>query len=206
MTRKKGILTVISGFSGAGKGTLIAALLDKYSYSLSVSATTRPPREGEQDGIHYFFVSKEDFEAMIQEDKLIEYANYVDNYYGTPKQYVEEKLEQGDHIILEIETKGAIQVKKLFPEAVLIFIAPPSAQELKNRLLTRETDSPDTVEKRLQKAKEEAGYLSGYDYLIVNETVDDSMEQIHRIIQSETSRMRRSTEFIESIKEEISAI
>ena len=136
---KQGILTVVSGFSGAGKGTLMKALLEKYEYGLSISATTRAPREGEQNGREYFFLTKEQFEDMISKNELIEYAQYVGNYYGTPKKYVQQQLDAGKNVILEIEIQGALNVKKMFPNALLIFVTPPSAAELKSRLVGRGT-------------------------------------------------------------------
>ena len=136
--KQQGILVVVSGFSGAGKGTLMRELLKRYdNYALSVSATTRTPREGEKDGQEYFFVSKEEFLKMIEEQRLIEYAQYVNHYYGTPKDYVEEKLASGKDVILEIEIQGALKIKKRFPEALLLFVTPPSAKELRRRLVGR---------------------------------------------------------------------
>ena len=140
---KKGILTVISGFSGAGKGTIVRELVDRYGYAVSISATTRDPRAGEQDGVHYFFKTKEEFEQMIADGALIEYASYVDNYYGTPKDYVMQKLEQGIDVILEIEMQGALKVKERFPEVSLIFITPPDAKVLRERLEGRGTETQD---------------------------------------------------------------
>mgnify|MGYP000729754057 CR=1 FL=1 len=135
--KSKGILIVLSGFSGSGKGTIMKELMKKYSeqYALSISATTRSPRPGETDGVEYFFKTKEQFEKMIADDELIEYAKYVDNYYGTPKAYVEEQLEAGKNVILEIEIQGALNIKKMYPDAVLLFIMPPSAEELERRLV-----------------------------------------------------------------------
>ena len=140
---ERGILIVVSGFSGAGKGTLMKRLLEKYEerYALSVSATTRQPREGERDGIEYFFKTKEEFEKMIAKEELIEYARYVENYYGTPRAYVEQMLEAGKDVILEIEIQGALKVKKAFPDTLLLFVVPPSAEELKHRLVGRGTES-----------------------------------------------------------------
>ena len=144
--KKRGILIVVSGFSGAGKGTVMRALLEKYdNYALSISATTRNPREGEVDGREYFFKTTEEFEKMIAQDELIEYARYVNNYYGTPKAYVEEQLAAGKDVILEIEIQGALKIKKKFPEAVLIFVTPPSAGELRNRLAGRGTETPEKI-------------------------------------------------------------
>ena len=159
MIRKnRGILTVVSGFSGSGKGTIMKELMKKYavSYALSISATTRNPRPGETDGVEYFFRTKEQFEQMIKEDALIEYAQFVGNYYGTPRAYVEEQLEAGKDVILEIEIQGALKVKEKFPDTLLLFVTPPSAEELKNRLIGRGTETMDVIESRLARAVEEA--------------------------------------------------
>ena len=171
--RSKGILLVISGFAGTGKGTLVQELLKRYdNYALSVSATTRDPRPGEEDGVHYFFKTKEEFEQMIQEKKLIEYACYVGNYYGTPKEYVQEQLENGKDVILEIEIQGALKIKEQFPETLLLFMVPPSAQVLEDRLRGRGTETEEVVQKRLRRAVEEAEFIEKYDYLIVNDDLD----------------------------------
>ena len=162
--RSKGILLVISGFAGTGKGTLVQELLKQYdNYALSVSATTRDPRPGEEDGVHYFFKTKEEFEQMIQEKKLIEYACYVGNYYGTPKEYVQEQLENGKDVILEIEIQGALKIKEQFPETLLLFMVPPSAQVLEDRLRGRGTETEEVVQKRLRRAVEEAEFIEKYD-------------------------------------------
>ena len=146
---KKGILTVISGFSGAGKGTIVRELVDRYGYAVSISATTRDPRAGEQDGVHYFFKTKEEFEQMIADGALIEYASYVDNYYGTPKAYVEEQLTAGHDVILEIEIQGARKIKEQYPDAVLLFVTTKDAMTLKDRLHARVTDTPVVIAPRL---------------------------------------------------------
>ena len=155
---KKGILIVVSGFSGSGKGTLMKELLSRYpdTYALSISATTRSPREGEAHGREYFFISKDEFEKMIAKGELIEYARYVENYYGTPREYVERKLEEGKDVILEIEIQGALKVKKSFPDTLLLFVTPPSAAELKERLVGRGTETMDVIKSRLDRACEEA--------------------------------------------------
>ena len=153
----KGVLTIVSGFSGAGKGTVMKGLLANYdNYALSISATTRRPREGEQDGREYFFKTREEFEQMIAEGAFIEYAQYVENYYGTPKAYVEEQLANGKDVLLEIEIQGALQVKKLRPDALLIFITPPSAEILEQRLTGRGTETPEVIAMRMNRAVEEA--------------------------------------------------
>ena len=155
--KEKGLLLVISGVSGAGKGTVVKRLLELHNdYALSISATTRSPREGEQNGREYFFKSTEEFESMIDNSELIEYAKYVSNYYGTPKAYVEEQLEAGKNVILEIEIQGALNIKKMYPDAVLLFIMPPSAEELERRLVGRGTEDEATIKARLQRASDEA--------------------------------------------------
>ena len=154
---RQGILAVVSGFSGAGKGTLMKELLRRYdNYALSISATTRSPREGEVDGREYFFVSKERFQQMIEEGSLVEYAQYVNHYYGTPKEYVMRQMAQGKDVILEIEIQGALKVKKRFPEALLLFVTPPSAEELCRRLVGRGTETIEVINARLRRAAEEA--------------------------------------------------
>lgn len=199
----KGILVVVSGFSGAGKGTVMKRLLEKYNdYALSVSATTRNPREGEVDGREYFFRSKEEFEKLIDEDALIEYARYVGNYYGTPRSYVEEQLSQGKNVILEIEIQGAMKVKKKNPEALLVFVTPPTVEELKNRLVGRGTETEDVIADRLARAAEEAEGMGAYDYILVNDDLEECVDNLHQIIRSEHARTARNTEFVEEIRQQ----
>ncbi|MCB7521852.1 guanylate kinase [[Clostridium] hylemonae] len=201
---KKGILTVVSGFSGAGKGTIMKELLKKYdNYALSVSATTRAPRPGETDGREYFFKTKEEFEKMIAQDELIEYASYVNNYYGTPKAYVEEQLVAGKDVILEIEIQGALKVKEKMPDTLLLFITPPSVEELRKRLVGRGTETMEVIESRLKRAGEEAEGMDRYDYLIVNDKLDICVEDVHEIIRGEHLRSFRNAEFIEHMKAEL---
>ena len=166
MMDSKGILIVVSGFSGAGKGTLMKELLKNHpgQYTLSISATTRQPRDGEEDGREYFFITTEEFEKMIAQDQLIEYARYVNNYYGTPRAYVEQKLEEGKDVILEIEIQGAMKVKKAFPKTVLLFVTPPTAGELKHRLTCRGTETEEVIDSRLRRAVEEADGMDQYDH------------------------------------------
>lgn len=205
MQKNKGILTVVSGFSGAGKGTIMKELMKRYSeqYALSISATTRAPRTGETDGIEYFFKSREEFEQMIADEALIEYAQYVGNYYGTPKAYVEEQLLAGKDVILEIEIQGALKVKKRFPDTLLLFVTPPSAQELKNRLVGRGTETMDVIESRLARALEEAEGIEEYDYLVVNDVLDECVEEVHEIIRNEHYRVSRNIESINDMRKEL---
>lgn len=184
--KQKGILVVVSGFSGVGKGTIMKKLLNDYKedYALSVSATTRSPRAGEIHGQSYFFVSKEKFEDMIKENELIEYAQYVGNYYGTPKEYVFEQLDAGKSVILEIEIQGALKIKEQFPSTKLLFITAPSAQELKKRLENRGTETEDVINFRMKRAVEESEKIEKYDYLICNEEIDEAVSKVHSIIQN----------------------
>ena len=201
---KKGILIVVSGFSGAGKGTIMKELLKRYdNYALSISATTRQPREGEEDGREYFFKTADEFEKMIAKDELIEYARYVENYYGTPRTYVEEQLENGKDVILEIEIQGALKVKEKLPDTLLLFVTPPSAAELEHRLVGRGTETREVIASRMHRAKEEALGMDRYDYLVVNDDLDQCVEEVHEIIQSEHRRSYRNKEFIEYMKEEL---
>ena len=199
----KGVLTVVSGFSGAGKGTVMKRLIQKYDdYALSISVTTRKPREGERDGIEYFFKTKEEVETMIENDEFLEYARYVDNYYGTPRLYVEEMLAKGKNVILEIEIQGAMQIKAKNPEAVLVFVTPPSFEELRNRLVGRGTETADVIESRLRRASEEAEGMPSYDYILVNDQVEDCVDRLHQIILSERAKAQRNEEFINTIRQE----
>ena len=199
----KGVLTVVSGFSGAGKGTVMKRLIQKYDdYALSISVTTRKPREGERDGIEYFFKTKEEVETMIENDEFLEYARYVDNYYGTPRFYVEEMLAKGKNVILEIEIQGAMQIKAKNPEAVLVFVTPPSFEELRNRLVGRGTETADVIESRLRRASEEAEGMPSYDYILVNDQVEDCVDRLHQIILSERAKAQRNEESINTIRQE----
>ena len=206
MSKQKGILTVLSGFSGAGKGTVLRRLLEKYdNYALSISATTRGPREGEENGREYFFKTREEFEKMIAKDELIEYAMYVNNYYGTPKAYVQEQLAEGKDVILEIEVQGALKVKEKFPDTPLIFITPPTAGELKRRLTDRGTESPEVVEARMNTAAKESRFMESYDYIILNERdrLEECVEAVHGVILAEHEKSTRNQAFIDHMKEEL---
>lgn len=200
---EQGVLTIVSGFSGAGKGTVMKSLLDKYNYGLSVSATTRPPREGEEHGREYYFLTREEFESMIEEGQLIEWAQYVGNYYGTPKRYVEEQLKLGSNVILEIEIQGALKVRESFPEALLVFITPPSANELKKRLFGRGTESSEVISRRLSRASEEAIYMEQYDYIVINDDLEGCVETVNRIIMNEHHKVSQCKAFIKEIKNQL---
>ena len=201
---QQGILVVVSGFSGAGKGTLMKGLLEKYdNYALSISATTRKPREGEEEGKAYFFKETEEFEKMIANNELIEYARYVKNYYGTPKEYVRKQLDAGKDVILEIEIQGALKVKEEFPDTLLLFVTPPSAGELKKRLVGRGTETMDVIESRMNRACEEAEGMDYYDYLVVNDDLNMCVEEMHMIIQGEHRRSFRNEAFMKTIKEDL---
>lgn len=192
MIDKKGLLLVISGPSGAGKGTICKKLVqDNEGIKLSVSATTRKPREGEVEGVSYYFKTKEEFESMIGESEFLEYARIYDNFYGTPKKQIFEELERGNDVILEIEMQGAMQIKKVCPEAVFIFIIPPSLEELKNRIISRGTETVEQIEKRFKSAFGEIKLLGDYDYFVVNERVDEAVEEVVSIICAEKSRVTR---------------
>ena len=201
---RQGILAVVSGFSGAGKGTLMKELLRRYdNYALSISATTRSPREGEVDGREYFFVSKERFQQMNEEGSLVEYAQYVNHYYGTPKEYVMRQMAQGKDVILEIEIQGALKVKKRFPEALLLFVTPPSAEELCRRLVGRGTETIEVINARLRRAAEEASGMEAYDYLLINDDIDRCVEEMHSLIQLQHRRTVYHLEFLNRMREEL---
>lgn len=195
---------VISGFSGAGKGTLVKGLLSRYdNYALSVSMTTRAPREGEREGVDYFFTDREKFEETIRKNGLVEYASYCGNYYGTPRAYVEEQMEAGKNVILEIEIQGALKIKQKFPDSLLIFVTPPSAQELKKRLEKRGTETPEVIARRLARAVEESEGIEAYDYIVVNDRLETCVEEIHRLTEAAAMTPARSKAFIHKIREEL---
>lgn len=203
----KGILVVVSGFSGAGKGTLMKALLAKYpeQYGLSISATTRSPRNGEEHGREYFFLTREEFEKMIADDALIEHACYVNNYYGTPKEYVMNQMAAGKDVILEIEIQGALKVKERFPDTLLLFVTPPSAEELERRLRGRGTETEDVIQSRLHRACEESEYMDQYDYLLINDDLEVCVDEMHQLIQSQHKKTAGCAELIQEMKEQLKA-
>lgn len=200
MTRR-GLLIVVSGFAGSGKGTLMKRLTEEYEgYALSVSMTTRAPRPGEIHGREYFFVTREEFEQKIKADGLIEYATYVENYYGTPRAYVEEQRAAGKNVILEIEIQGALKVKERFPDTVLIFVLPPSIEELYRRLKNRGTETEDVIRKRMSRAAEEVDGIGKYDYIMINDEVEKSAEKLHSLIEAARSTPGRNEELIRNMK------
>ena len=197
---EKGILMVISGPSGSGKGIVVSCLTENTDFVISISATTRQPRDYEENGVHYFFKTLDEFGDMINNDELLEWASFCGNYYGTPKAYVEEKLAEGKNVILEIEVQGAHQIKKLYPEAALIFLVPPSKEELMDRLCGRGTEDEDTITRRLQRAEEEIKFLPDYDYVVINDYVDKAAEKIMDIAKSEKMRSYRYKNMVEAFE------
>jgi len=199
----KGILLIVSGFAGSGKGTLMKELTKRYdNYALSVSATTRSPRPGEEDGREYFFKTREEFEQMIADDELLEHACYVGNYYGTPRSFVEQQLESGKDVILEIEVQGGLQIKEKIPEALLLFVMPPNVQEIYNRLKKRGTETEEVIWQRMKRASEEAVDLLKYDFLVVNDDLDECVERLHNTVQSAKYSISRKRDFISDIQQQ----
>lgn len=200
MKNKQGLLFVLSGPSGCGKGTVVRELLNQNEdIFLSISATTRLPRDGEVDGQHYYFLTKEQFEEQIATDGMLEHASYCGNYYGTPKDAVMNMCRSGKDVILEIEVQGALQIKKKHPDAVLIFILPPSLEELSRRLIDRHTEDMETINKRLAKSTEEIRHAKEYDYTVVNDTVLETVEQIESIMEAEKFRSKRMLPMIDDL-------
>ncbi|MBS7008363.1 guanylate kinase [Anaerostipes sp.] len=198
---KKGALVILSGFSGVGKGTVAKRLVEKYGYSLSVSATTRKPREGEVDGRDYFFKSEEDFRNLIDYNGFIEYARYVENFYGTPRKFVEEELDAGHNVILEIEVQGAFAIREQYEDALLVFITAPTAQEIKNRLIGRGTESEEVIHKRLLRAVEESEDMCQYDYIIVNDDLEVCVDQVHAVVTAQACERRHNMELVKETME-----
>lgn len=202
---KKGNLIVISGFSGAGKGTVVKKLVEKYGYSLSVSATTRAPREGEVDGKDYYFKSVADFQNLIDYNGFIEWAMYVENYYGTPRKFVEEEMAKGNDVILEIEVQGAMNIKSQYPDAILIFITAPDVATLKERLTGRGTESEEVILKRLKRAKEESEDINEYEYVVVNDDLDVCVDSVNSIIVRKKCLRENNMELIEELQRELAS-
>ena len=196
----KGVLLIISGPSGSGKGTIVEQLVSELGYCVSISATTRNPRPNEKDGIHYFFKTKEEFEKMIDNGELLEHAAFCGNYCGTPKKYVEEQLESGKNIILEIEVQGALQVKKKYNDAVLIFTMPPTLTELRRRLEFRGTETKEVIDARINRAEEELEFLPDYDYIVINDTVDEAVKDVDCIVKAERMKCSRNPELKNKFK------
>ena len=204
--KKTGQIIVISAPSGSGKSTIIKRLLENDSKTrwLSVSATSRSPRQGEKDGINYYFLSKEDFEEKIKEGYFLEYTNYAENYYGTPKQYIKEKIDQGIDVILEIEIEGAKNIKKLIPEAIFIFIIPPSLKDLVKRLKKRGTETNDKILKRFHETYKEINEVTKYNYVVINDEVETAVDKVEAIIKAEKCSVNRIEEvFLDTKEEEI---
>ncbi|AXY25599.1 guanylate kinase [Suicoccus acidiformans] len=193
MSDTKGLLIVLSGPSGVGKGTVREAIFKEnpYHYVYSISATTRQMREGEVDGVDYYFVSREEFEGYIADNTLLEYAEYVNNYYGTPLAMIQKTLDSGKDVFLEIEVQGAMKVREKMPEGVFIFLAPPSLSELEKRITNRGTDSESVIIERMQKAREEIDMMQHYDYVVINEDVNRAVDQVNMIIQTEHLKVDR---------------
>ena len=205
MLNRKGLLLVVSGPSGAGKGTICKALLNKNDkIKLSVSATTRKPRNGEVHGVNYFFIEKEEFTKMVENGEFLEHAQIYDNFYGTPKAAIIECLEKGQDVILEIEMQGARQIKEVYPEGVFIFVLPPSLEELKSRIVGRGTETQEEIEKRFSCSFEEINQIVNYDYFIVNEDIEKSVNDVEAIILSEKNKVTRyKNNIIDKFKEEL---
>ena len=203
---KKGSLIVISGFSGVGKGTVVKKMVAEYGYSLSVSATTRAPREGEVDGREYYFKSVDEFRNLIDYNGFIEWAQYVENYYGTPRKFVEDEMAKGHDVILEIEVQGAMNVREQYPDAILIFITAPSAKGLRERLAGRGTESEEVIDKRMLRAVEESEDMQQYDYIVFNDDLDTCVHSVHSIIVGRKCLRENNLVFIEEIKNELKAL
>lgn len=200
----QGLLIVISGPSGVGKGTVRKALFQRSDHDLaySISMTTRKPRKGEVDGVDYYFVSREEFERRIKNNQFLEYAEFVGNYYGTPKDKVLDQLNKGSEVVLEIEVNGASQIKKIMPDAVFIFIAPPTYDALEKRLIARGTEHSDAIKERIEKAHHEIKLANNYDYIVINDEVDNAADRIMAIIRAEHAKTSRTLETYYRLMEE----
>ena len=200
---RRGIPIILSGFSGAGKGTVIKELMNRHpGFSFSVSATTRKPRVGETHGVDYYFISDEEFEDRIRNGQFLEHAGYVGHYYGSPKAFVEEELAKGNHVIFDIEVQGAMQLKRIYPEAILIFLTCPSMAELKRRLIERGTNSAVDIEGRLARAKEEAKSMDRYQYILINDVASECADRMYTIVRGEENRLTRNLDFVRKTQKE----
>lgn len=195
--KNKGLLLVVSAPSGCGKGTILGEILKDDSFYYSISATTRAPREGEQDGVNYHFITKEEFEQRIAQGGMLEYAQYCGNYYGTPKKEVEQMREAGRDVILEIEVEGAMKVRVLCPDAVFLFIAPPSVEELRRRLNKRGTEAAEVIEERVSQAARELSYADRYDYIIVNGELEKAIQDFRTVVRAEKLRTKNGNKIDE---------
>ncbi|MBQ8053214.1 MAG: guanylate kinase [Lachnospiraceae bacterium] len=194
--KRPGKLVIISGFSGVGKGTVVRKLLENFGqYVLSVSMTTRKPREGEKDGVNYYFVTNEKFENMIEKDGFLEHARYADHYYGTPMDFVIRSTKEGKNVILEIEVQGAMQIKEKYPDAVLIFVTTPSAMEMAKRLIGRKTETHEQILSRFKRAVEEAEQMKNYDFIVINDNLDDCVKEVNRIVENNEGGVRYDPQY-----------
>ena len=195
--KNKGLLLVVSAPSGCGKGTILGEILKDDSFYYSISATTRAPREGEQDGVNYHFITKEEFEQRIAQGGMLEYAQYCGNYYGTPKKEVEQMRDAGRDVILEIEVEGAMKVRALCPDAVFLFIAPPSVEELRRRLNKRGTEAAEVIEERVSQASRELSYANRYDYIIVNGELEKAIQDFRTVVRADKLRTKNGNKIDE---------
>ena len=200
----KGLLIVVSGFSGVGKGTLMKLLRQRCpGYGMSISATTRKPREGEKDGVEYFFKTDEEFSRMIENGELLEYEGYAGHYYGTPRKYVEEMMEKGQDVILEIDVRGGLNIKKKDPDAVLIFVSAPSIEEIERRLRGRGSESEEDIQIRMRQIEREFAAIPSYDYLLINDDIEECLSSLNAIVTAERQKVCNSKSFIDKIGQEI---
>ncbi len=206
MTESRGKLIVISGFSGAGKGTVVQGLVEKYPYSLSVSATTRPPRPGEEHGKAYYFKTVDEFMHLIDYNGFIEWTNYCDNYYGTPRRFIEDEMRLGHDVILEIEVEGALNVKRQYEDAILIFITTPDAATLEERLKGRGSEDEPTIRKRISRAREEVTLVHNYDYVIINDELEQCIEEVNAVVLTEKNQYQNRVALIDQIRTELEEI
>ena len=204
---EKGIIVIISGFSGAGKGTLVKGILERSDQLvLSVSVTTRAPREGEVEGVDYFYITHERFDKMVENGELLEHAEYVGNGYGTPKAFVDEMMESGKDVILEIDIQGAMQIRELYPDALLIFVIPPSVEELANRLRKRGTEDEETIRNRLIRAADEADGVENYDCILLNDDLEEAVETLLDVIANRLRDQKQHMDLVDQINHDLDMI